>query len=318
MTSPFPPSSPQDTQLGQELRQLALEQPFTPDLAEISRQARQRRRQGLALRGAAAAGVVVLAAGGAFVGVHGANGNAAGTTAGSAGSAAVGRHAATGGTRASASAPAAITVAYVTARVKSALGNVDKYIVRDDQVQTGSGGDTAVNVTDPRTSNDYQVLHDSTGTSLAWLSTYLVHRVLTWKVIEADYSTRTWFVDVFHAAGPIQGSTAGATSTVMTPAEVKAMLDAGRLTVIGHKDINGHQAIGLRQRWARGYREIWVDAKTYLPVRIITADFADQKGPLRNDILIDNETYLPRTKSLLNEVNKVHIPAGFTQVAPPQ
>ena len=56
----------------------------------------------------------------------------------------------------------------------------------------------------------------------------------------------------------------------------------------------------------------------FLPVRLITADFADQKGPLQNVMLIDNETWLPRTQSLLNEVNQEHIPAGFTQVAPPQ
>jgi len=214
--------------------------------------------------------------------------------------------------------PAVITVAYVTGRVKTALANVDQYIVRDDQVQTGPGGNSAVNLTDPRTSNSYEVLHDSSGESLAWLSTYLVNRVLTWKDIEADYSTHTWFVDVFHAAGPIQGSTAGATSTVMTPAEIKGLLDAGRLTIIGHKVIDGHSTIGLRQPWARGYRELWVDSTTFLPVRLITADFADQKGPLQNVMLIDNETWLPRTQSLLDEVNRVHIPAGFTQVAPPQ
>jgi hypothetical protein len=145
-----------------------------------------------------------------------------------------------------------------------------------------------------------------------------VNRVLTWKDIEADYSTHTWFVDVFHAAGPIQGSTAGATSTVMTPAEIKGWLDSGRLTIIGHKVIDGHQTIGLRQPWARGYREMWVDSTTFLPVRLITADFADQKGPLQNVMLIDNESWLPRTQALLDEVDQVHIPAGFTQVAPPQ
>jgi len=53
-------------------------------------------------------------------------------------------------------------------------------------------------------------------------------------------------------------------------------------------------------------------------VRIIQADFANQKGPLQNVMLIDNESWLPRTKSLLNMVNHVHIPAGFTQVPPPQ
>ena len=210
------------------------------------------------------------------------------------------------------------TVAYVTAQVKAALGNVNKYVLRDDQVQTGPGSDSATNWTDPRTNNDYEMLNDSAGKSIAWLSTYLVNRVLTWKDIEADYSTRTWFVDVFHAAGLIQGSTAGATSNVMTPAAIKSLLDAGALKIVGHRDINGHHTIGLREPWARGYRELWVDSKTFLPVRTISADFANQKGPLQNVMLIDNDSWLPRTKALLEMVNHVHIPAGFAQVPPPQ
>jgi hypothetical protein len=322
----LPSPSAEETQLGHDLRELAIGESFTPDLAVIRQRARQRRRRGLALRGTAVAGVAALAAGGVFVGVHGAGG-AGGTGGTSGGTAVAGKSASTrvgaaasrpGIADATAGTPAVITVAYVTGRVKTALGNVNQYIVQDDQVQTGPGGDSDLILTDPRTSNAYEVLRDSSGESLAWLSTYLVNRVLTWKDIEADYSTHTWFVDVFHAAGPIQGSTAGATSTVMTPAEIKGLLDSGRLTIIGHKVIDGHQTIGLRQPWARGYRELWVDSTTFLPVRLITADFADQKGPLRSDILIDNESWLPRTQALVNEVNQVHIPAGFTQVAPPQ
>jgi hypothetical protein len=317
-------NSPGETQLSADLRELASGQTFTTDLAAIKQLARQRHRRRLIGRGATAAGAAVLAAGGLFFGVHGFSGahGAGGTVAGSTASATTGRGtagaAASQGASAAATTPAE-TVAYVTAQVKAALGNVNNYVLRDDQVQTGSGGDTATNWTDPRTSNDYEILNDATaGKSIAWLSTYLVNRVLTWKVIEADYSTHTWFVDVFHAAGPIQGSTAGATSNILTPAQIKAWLDSGKLKVIGHRDINGHHAIGLRSSWADGYRELWVDSKTFLPVRIIQADFANQKGPLQNVALIENETWLPRTKSLLNKVNDVRIPAGFKQVPPPQ
>ena len=303
-------NSPSETQLGHDLHELASGQPFTPDFAAIRQLARQRRRRGLIWRGGAAAGAAILAAGGLFFGVNGFSGasGASGAVAGNAAHAITGRSVTV----------RTETVAYVTEQVRAALGNVNKYVLRDDQVQTGSGGDSATNWTDPRTNNDYEILNDSAGKSLAWLSTYLVNRVLTWKDIEADYSTRTWFVDVFHAAGPIQGSTAGATSTVMTPAEIKALLDSGALKIIGYRNINGHHAIGLKQPWANGYRELWVDSKTFLPVRMIIADFANQKGPLQNVILIDNESWLPRTKSLLNIVNHVHIPAGFTRVPPPQ
>jgi hypothetical protein len=74
-------NSPQETQLGHELRQLASGPPFTPDIEAIGRRARHRHRRGLALRGATATGAVVLAAGGLFTAVHGTGGTATGTTA---------------------------------------------------------------------------------------------------------------------------------------------------------------------------------------------------------------------------------------------
>jgi hypothetical protein len=307
-------SSSQESQLGNDLRQLVSDQPFTPDLEAIGQRARRRRRAGLALRGAMAAGVAAaLAAGAVFATVHTAGNAPRGAAAGStASSSAVPRGTAS-------ATPRAETVAYVTAQVKTALGNVNNYVLRTDQTETGPGGHSATNWTDPRTGNDYEVLQDSSaGKSIAWLSTYLVNRVLTWKTIEADYSTRTWFVSIIHAAGPIQGSTAGATSTVMTPAQIKAWLDAGKLTIIGHQVIAGQDTIGLRSPWADGYRELWVNARTFLPVRVIMADFANSSGPLKNVMLIDNETWLPRTESLLNMINNVHLPAGFTQVASPK
>jgi hypothetical protein len=75
-------NSPQETQLGHDLRQLVSGQPFTPDIEAIGLRARQRHRRGLALRGATAAGAAVLAAGGLLAAVHGTGGTAAGTAAG--------------------------------------------------------------------------------------------------------------------------------------------------------------------------------------------------------------------------------------------
>ena len=76
-------NSPQETRLGHELRQLVSGQPFTPDIEAIGLRARQRHRRVLALRGACAAGAVVLAAGGLLAAVHGTGGTVAGTVAGS-------------------------------------------------------------------------------------------------------------------------------------------------------------------------------------------------------------------------------------------
>lgn len=63
-------NSPEETRLDHDLRELASGQPFVLDLDAIGQRARKRRRRGLALRGATAAGTAVLAAGGLFVAVH--------------------------------------------------------------------------------------------------------------------------------------------------------------------------------------------------------------------------------------------------------
>lgn len=302
-------NSPLEAQLGDDLRELAASQPFAPDWGEIGRRARRRHRRGLALRGAAVAGAGALAVGGVLAAGHGPGGPAARPAAGPA-----------AGVAASATATTRTeTVAYVTGQVNAALADVNNYVLRTDQVQTGPGGISATNWTDPRTGNDYETLHDDTaGSSIAWLSSYLVNQVLTWKTVEADFATRTWFVSVMHAAGPVQDPASGAGSSVMTPAQIKQWLDSGKLKIIGHQEVNGHQAVGLRGPWADGYQELWVDSRTFLPVRFIMADFANSKGPLKNVMLVGNEAWLPRTASLLNMVNHVHIPAGFRQVAPPQ
>jgi hypothetical protein len=70
-------SSPQETRLGRELRQLVSEQPFSPDIEAIGQRARKKRHQRvMAVRGAASAGAAVVVAGGVFTAVHGAGGPA--------------------------------------------------------------------------------------------------------------------------------------------------------------------------------------------------------------------------------------------------
>ncbi|MGH3170490.1 MAG: hypothetical protein ACRDN0_31995 [Trebonia sp.] len=69
------------------------------------------------------------------------------------------------------------TVAYATAKAKMALADVNRYVLRAHQVQTGPDGHLATIWADPRTGNNYEIAHDSSvGTSAAWLSTYLGNR----------------------------------------------------------------------------------------------------------------------------------------------
>jgi hypothetical protein len=309
-------NSPQETQLSRDLHQLASGRPFTPDLAEVKQLARQRHRRSLIRGGATAAGAVVLAAGGLFFGIHGSSGDhgTASTAVGPMASAAPSRSATAGATVRMG------TVAYVAKQVEAALASVNGDIIRDDQAFTGIRNDSGTNWTDSRTGNEFESMTSSaTGKSLAWLSISSVDGVRTGHQVVADYSTRTWYADSLRlAAAPPQGSSVNTTSPVMTPAEIKAWLDSGKLAIVGHQGINGHDTIVLRGPWAVGYRELWVDSQTFLPVRIFVDYYANQGTPSQDLKLTGNLTWLPRTESLVNMVNHVHLPAGFTQVAPPR
>jgi len=318
-------NSPQETQLSHDLHRLASGQPFTPDLAEIKQLARQRHRRGLMRRGATAAGAVVLAAGGLFFGVHGFSGDhgtadtAVGPTASAGGSSSTAS--ATPGQSASGTmTPRLETVAYVAKQVEAALASVNGDIVRDDQVRTGLDNDSGTNWIDSRTGNEFMSLTgNTTGKSLAWLSFGSANGVRTATQVVAEYSTNTWYSTTLRLSGSApQGSSVNQSSPVMTPAEIKTWVDSGKLKIVGHQSINGHNAIALRGPWALGYREMWVDSQTFLPGRIFVDYYADQGMPSQDLKLTGNLTWLPRTQSLVSMVNDVHVPAGFKQVASSQ
>lgn len=111
------------------------------------------------------------------------------------------------------------------------------------------------------------------------------------------------------------GPTGGAAGT---PAQIKEMLASGHFKIAGHREINGHEATGLKGRFVEGYREIWVDSATFQPLQVIQAYFADTRGPLQHDITVFNESWLSRATALVSLVDHPKIPAGFTQVPAPQ
>jgi hypothetical protein len=306
-------NSPQETQLIRDLHRLASGHTFTPELAEIKQLARQRHHRSLIRRGATAAGAVILAAGGLYFGVHGPAGPAVSPAVGPAVSAAPSRSATVGPT------VRTETVAYVAERVEAALANVNGDIVRDDQVMTGPNSNSGTNWIDSRTGSEFGSFTNSNiGKSLVWLRFHSVNGVTTATQVLAEYSTRTWYPTTLRLSGSAAQGSVNDSSPVMTPAEIKSWADSGKLKIVGHQSINGHDTIVLRGPWVRGYRELWVDSQTFLPVRIFVDYYANMPGPSTDLKLTGNLTWLPRTESLVNMVNQVHIPAGFEQVAPPR
>lgn len=291
----------QEIQLSDDLRRLADREPSAPDLDAIERRGRARRQRGLAIRGGAGLAVLAVAAAGLTLASH--RSTPARPTDATSGAV----H----------TAPIQ-TAAYVAAHAESALARIDRYIIKDDERETGQAPFTIW--IDPRTGRTYLAQGHGAGRLAAWGSTYLVRRVLHWSTTQLNYGPRTWWTSVIHAAGPIQspmpaGPVGGPGGT---PAQIKALLKSGHYRIIGHKTINGRKAIGLKGPWAAGYMEIWVDAHSYQPVHVILADFADKPGPLRHDEIVINESWVARSPSLVQLTNHPQIPAGFRHVQAPQ
>jgi hypothetical protein len=305
-------STQQEIQLGDDLRQIVAGHPMSTDIEKAIRLGRKARWRSAGFRGASGLGVAAVAAGAVVIGTHAGPGTAApasapGTTA----------RAGTHGTATRTGSPRTETAAYVIKHTEAALANVSQFMVLDD-VASPDGNYRLW--TDPRTGNTYLEQGSGAGKVSAWGSTYLVKDVLHWRTIQLNYGPRTWWDSVIHAAGPIQGGPPSLPTGGVggTPAQLRQMLASGHFKIIGHREVNGHKATGLKGPWADGYREIWVDSATFQPLRLIQADFANTPGPLQHDIMVSNESWLSRSTALVNLVNHPTIPAGFTQVPAPQ
>jgi hypothetical protein len=307
-----------EIQLSHDLRQIVADHPMSADIEGAIRSGRRARRRIIWLRGASGLGVVALAAGAMAISIHGApRTTTPPRTSALPSTATLPSGATLPGTAAPAGTPQAETAAYVIKQTEAALANISRYIIRDDVT---SPNDDYTLWIDPRTGDTYLREGSGAGAVAAWGSTFLVKNVMHWRTVQVNYGPRTWWDSVIHAAGPIQGpAPSGPTGGPGgTPAQIRQMLASGHFKIIGHREINGHKATGLRGPWADGYREIWVDSATFQPLRIILADFANTRGPLRHYQMVFNESWLPRSTGLVTLVNHPAIPASFTQVPPPQ
>ncbi len=297
-----------EIQLSDDLRHIVAGVRFEADLHTIERRGRGARRRAMAVRGVAGISAVALAAGGAYLGLHhsGTTSPAAGVT-----------HQPAVSTNSGASKVE--TAAYVVQQTQAALADANDFLIRDDSVPTT--GDKYTNWTDPRTGNSYLIEGGGASESEAWFSTYAVDGVLHSKQTEADHDTGTWFVLVQSAGGPMEGGmpTGPHGGPGGTATQIKKWLDSGVFEITGHGESNGHQVTKLRRPWAAGYLEVWVDSRSFQPVHVIMADFANMaNSPLKDDQVVTDESWLPRSADMVSLTDNPRIPAGFRQVPPPK
>jgi hypothetical protein len=292
-------NTPQETQLADDLRRLAAEPPFTPDLDAIERRGQRRRHRGYAVR----------AAGGLVVSAH---------TGPGGGTAAPPRATAASPSATAGSTRPAETVAYVRQQIAAAF-SPGNYLIESRQNTSGSaspGGEGSAMITiwtDPRTGNTMLLQGTGASKETYWEHDYFdQHKVLHWDQTQVNYGPRTWWTYNEHASGPIQGPVpAGPVGgNAASPQSIEQLLTHGA-RIVGHPYVNGQRTVELSVSFgSSGGVKLWADTATYQVVRMVK----DFPSALDATPIVANYTWTPRSAALAKLINQPQIPAGFRQV----
>jgi hypothetical protein len=125
-------------------------------------------------------------------------------------------------------------------------------------------------------------------------------------VTQVNHTARTW--TRFERPGPID---LPSDWTLDTPEKLRqALLDGGRAyELVGPEEIDGRAVVHLRSTIKGGGEDLWVDAQSYRPVRLVVVKPGDGRNMRRQEdiqwLRRDAESLAPLT---------VAIPAGFARI----
>ena len=145
----------------------------------------------------------------------------------------------------------------------------------------------------------------------------------TREAVQVDYQNKTWWRSVGSgrriSRRPVQFkwtcSNSQPTDIIGDPsdmvAQLRTALSCGELKAVGTGTVDGVTAVNLAGNAGGDAVTYWVNATTYLPVRVTTIWYG--KPPVMQD---DLQWLLP-TAANLAKLNVPIPPAGFTRVPPP-
>jgi hypothetical protein len=277
---------------------------FTAELhapADLTSRARRSRSRRLARR-AAAGGTAVIGAAAIAV---------ATITAGSAGG---GRDGAT-----------AITAAYVTSRVRQAVTVAERRDVERSQMTTSgtlAGRTLGIHVVTWRYRGELRLAYSSaTGQLLGELGSAQTRErngLRAFATTAVSYPTRTWGRRLVSGAPVLLGVRGCKQVTVLFPptfmtglqawvSALRRLVSCGDFRLAGRQRVHGVDALELVKSGSTGPAEaIWVDAATYLPLRVTLSTSSIQT---RVDI-----SWLRPTAANLEQLHPT-IPAGFRRAS---
>jgi hypothetical protein len=284
-----------------ELRSSLAAIPATPshDLAQAANEGHhhrkgQRRKATRALMAAVPAAALIV--GGAAVAAHG-----------------------TGTASPVATHPAVLTADYVKQKVETTLSSTNDIVevtgngfvflhsagssINPVNYVVTSGTYAVTAWTDPVTGNLQTVIKSPTDVVTTWTTSHEVGKQVSQKSVTVDAATKTASI----SAGVLSPGELPA-SGYASPQQLKEALATGQLTITNKSAIDGQSAVDLHVRNVNGSTlDLWVNTRTFQLVKLVE--------PLTSAVTVtDYYHYLPRTKSLVDQVSTPQIPAGYRQV----
>lgn len=155
-----------------------------------------------------------------------------------------------------------------------------------------------------------------------------------WVLVGVNYRSRTWWSLTLPplAFGPVKGTAPcgeGAPGLIGADAKtaadwrrvIETGLTCGAFTVVGRQRIDGVDAIKLAGHHSMSHTNLWIDPRSYLPVRLVTRELTPPAAvgakwkPATMTLTIDFR-WLSPTRANLAKLT-APIPPGFHQVSFP-
>jgi hypothetical protein len=255
--------------------------------------------------GAAAAGIAVVSVavtGTSQPGQH-ADGSIAGPAAGSAVQAPA--------------EPKLQTAAYVVDHMKSALDANTAVVDIVDHAPDSQTGQPVIDESWSTSLSDTYRIVDLTPAGqpiTGYLVTVTPHRTTS---IVIDYGKRTWSKTIYPFGSATDGRRRPGpqpSTPLQMAAPLRAQVQAGQVTLVGWATVDGQRAIHLTEHLSGGEINLWVNPRTYLPIREI--DTAPGVSPTSDQAIRDDYRWLPAAPANLRLLTPAGaIPAGFTQAS---
>jgi hypothetical protein len=207
--------------------------------------------------------------------------------------------------------PTALSVEYVSAKVEHALADAD-HKIQYGQIRLSQGGRVARSEFWRDGTNGTLRRKGISAPGEGRTESSITFRGGRATFTMVDYRGHAWWTFV-------RQGTAGSGQIPTTPAAIKASLKGGghAFAIAGKDQLHGRLTLHLRLSGGQapakseGGYDLWVDARTYEPVRLVVVKKGTEVVHLQEDY-----EWLPRTPRVLSML-KVVPPGGFKHLAGP-